>query len=309
MRGHGQTPVGIIPARAGFTSRTPARALSRGDHPRSRGVYVPPPAGHHRVPGSSPLARGLRGPGEAPGPPPRIIPARAGFTYAYAVNGVQMEDHPRSRGVYTALWGASTTTSGSSPLARGLPEGAEETDESDEDHPRSRGVYRQNRRKLCQVLGSSPLARGLQWARQRRRYGRRIIPARAGFTARDRTASGRWTDHPRSRGVYRGRMRVTSISRGSSPLARGLPTLRYPMSHGTWIIPARAGFTMRRPRRISGMRDHPRSRGVYATEFPLSTPAIGSSPLARGLHRHVHRQRHRSGIIPARAGFTSSPLQ
>ena len=29
----------IIPARAGFTSARGGRAVSRGDHPRSRGVY------------------------------------------------------------------------------------------------------------------------------------------------------------------------------------------------------------------------------------------------------------------------------
>ena len=71
---------GIIPARAGFTTRTSSKAWGPRDHPRSRGVYIVmfPDFGYGL--GSSPLARGLRqhggeGPGEG-----GIIPARAGFT-------------------------------------------------------------------------------------------------------------------------------------------------------------------------------------------------------------------------------------
>ena len=50
---------GIIPARAGFTTRPAGSRTGGGDHPRSRGVY--PTLGRHtdRVVGSSPLARGL----------------------------------------------------------------------------------------------------------------------------------------------------------------------------------------------------------------------------------------------------------
>ena len=53
-------PVGIIPARAGFTPPPWVTAAGPVDHPRSRGVYVRgrgSPAGGR---GSSPLARGLR---------------------------------------------------------------------------------------------------------------------------------------------------------------------------------------------------------------------------------------------------------
>ena len=50
---------GIIPARAGFTSQSGARADWTPDHPRSRGVYGRIDAARHRLPGSSPLARGL----------------------------------------------------------------------------------------------------------------------------------------------------------------------------------------------------------------------------------------------------------
>ena len=52
------------------------------------------------------------------------------------------------------------------------------------------------------------------------------------------------------------------------------------------------------------MRDHPRSRGVYAHPPRHSLLAGGSSPLARGLLIPNPSSGPRSRIIPARAGFT-----
>ena len=51
---------GIIPARAGFTSRLRRPTRQQPDHPRSRGVYCPSRATAEEQDGSSPLARGLR---------------------------------------------------------------------------------------------------------------------------------------------------------------------------------------------------------------------------------------------------------
>ena len=70
----------IIPARAGFTTRTDAAWRDSMDHPRSRGVYFE--AAFEVVPadGSSPLARGLRRTQKPTSPVGGIIPARAGFT-------------------------------------------------------------------------------------------------------------------------------------------------------------------------------------------------------------------------------------
>ncbi|ERH20503.1 hypothetical protein HMPREF1979_03287, partial [Actinomyces johnsonii F0542] len=69
------------------------------------------------------------------------------------------------------------------------------------------------------------------------------------------------------------------------------------------IIPARAGFTIRRASISRISPDHPRSRGVY--EFPsiLTAWNAGSSPLARGLHPAPGYGGPGDGIIPARAGF------
>ena len=71
---------------------------------------------------------------------------------------------------------------------------------------------------------------------------------------------------------------------GSSPLARGLPTITVSVTLGYRIIPARAGFT----------------------SFPSGSQrnGPGSSPLARGLPSQFHTVNRQNGIIPARAGFT-----
>ena len=71
---------GIIPARAGFTRWSAGRCRRRGDHPRSRGVYVHSGDPVRIGPGSSPLARGLLAAEPAHRRTGRIIPARAGFT-------------------------------------------------------------------------------------------------------------------------------------------------------------------------------------------------------------------------------------
>ena len=54
-------PIGIIPARAGFTVLGRGAPFLSPDHPRSRGVYPDGFCGQPEVEGSSPLARGLRG--------------------------------------------------------------------------------------------------------------------------------------------------------------------------------------------------------------------------------------------------------
>ena len=73
--------------------------------------------------------------------------------------------------------------------------------------------------------GSSPLARGLPGLSTGSKAEDRIIPARAGFTRRIPAATQANMDHPRSRGVYRRRIHVLGQFEGSSPLARGLPSV------------------------------------------------------------------------------------
>ena len=254
------------------------------DHPRSRGVYVPPMRRAWAGKGSSPLARGLP---EEPG----ILPETS-------------EDHPRSRGVYTMNSFDSRSAAGSSPLARGLPINEIPHPTDAVDHPRSRGVYTRKEKPGAALIGSSPLARGLRRRGRRLGGGRRIIPARAGFTRWSAPRRGAWWDHPRSRGVYEKGITPSSRGMGSSPLARGLQGGVLGELGDDGIIPARAGFTSSsRPRR-SRRSDHPRSRGVYTTMGAVRARAAGSSPLARGLLDGARGQERGVRIIPARAGFT-----
>ena len=212
-----------------------------------------------------------------------IIPARAGFTRTARQRPPTPRDHPRSRGVYKVMLMDDVVKDGSSPLARGLlskrppsgdtygiiPARAGFTTSLRRlrppltDHPRSRGVYSERRGATVFVSGSSPLARGLQPHRRKSHGSDRIIPARAGFTLRALPTRPLDGDHPRSRGVYKAASSTSHDSTGSSPLARGLHSLRVGRSPTDRIIPARAGFTLVSCRRAAGSRDHPRSRGVY----------------------------------------------
>ena len=135
-------------------------------------------------------------------------------------------------------------------------------------------------------------------------FPRRIIPARAGFTAHPSQPRNIGPDHPRSRGVYSTVIVEMSVVPGSSPLARGLLLRNYLRDFPWGIIPARAGFTLRRPVVFPYSQDHPRSRGVYTNTTTTQESDMGSSPLARGLHLDGADGLVCGGIIPARAGFT-----
>ena len=160
-RGDYLRSIGIIPARAGFTTGSRREGGSRTDHPRSRGVYLGGGVRLHLAEGSSPLARGLLSFHSHPVKSDGIIPARAGFTPNCISILFTGRDHPRSRGVYMIMGMDDETLMGSSPLARGLREGhgglamtmgiiparAGFTEATVSpfcwrgDHPRSRGVY------------------------------------------------------------------------------------------------------------------------------------------------------------------------
>ena len=103
---------------------------------------------------------------------------------------------------------------------------------------------------------------------------------------------------------------VRMFDQGSSPLARGLLVGGDAAAREYGIIPARAGFTLCGASDYEACEDHPRSRGVYRIAFRIFTLSAGSSPLARGLRKRPYLDENRTGIIPARAGFTmqATPL-
>ena len=254
---------GIIPARAGFTRACASQSGASGDHPRSRGVYWYENERGGGEFGSSPLARGLLVTFVTTWRPGGIIPARAGFTFHYQQEWKNLQDHPRSRGVYWGRRSLWPRLDGSSPLARGLRLGVDIDNFMGRiiparagftlhdgpntipcwDHPRSRGVYHKPRNTRACVVGSSPLARGLLRRVVHRVCDLRIIPARAGFTVEVELYVRFPQDHPRSRGVYARGDAQPVHERGSSPLARGLLIAAVTMGVAIRIIPARAGFT------------------------------------------------------------------
>ena len=152
----------IIPARAGFTAiRFPDVIFKDG---------------------SSPLARGLRGPRRTGRVRRGIIPARAGFTVRHHDIRVGQWDHPRSRGVYCPRAAGPEPPRGSSPLARGLQHIRRRDRPSRRIIPARAGFTRSRPTRKCEY-GDHPRSRGVYiHALIAKGYTPRIIPARAGFT-------------------------------------------------------------------------------------------------------------------------------
>ena len=134
--------------------------------------------------GSSPHARGTRGPSTATYGWSGIIPACAGNTMSRHFYAIDWGDHPRMRGEHVVITSANSALLGSSPHARGTPyapavymgctgiipacagntEFLTSLTDGRMDHPRMRGEHM----RLCQswgnATGSSPHARGTQLA-------------------------------------------------------------------------------------------------------------------------------------------------
>ena len=194
---------GLIPARAGTTSRAPHGHAASWAHPRSRGDHPTSRSNSTSRPGSSPLARGPHAHFCQPIIKTGLIPARAGTTRVLSPRRLRVRAHPRSRGDHTSLCSASLSVLGSSPLARGplhklhagdslaglIPARAGTThwlvlrSRGRRAHPRSRGDHRRCSTPPAIWLGSSPLARGphIRAGLLLRKHG--LIPARAGTTA------------------------------------------------------------------------------------------------------------------------------
>ena len=159
--------------------------------------------------------------------------------------------------------------------------------EGNPDHPRSRGEYDLQFKPVPGKQGSSPLSRGIHKVVFADSLKKRIIPALAGNTAGRALSAAVVTDHPRSRGEYVVAERLRSGDRGSSPLSRGIRTVKSHELPRRGIIPALAGNT-RKPRMKPPHRtDHPRSRGEYPNCPRRGRRCPGSSPLSRGILRRL----------------------
>ena len=254
----------LIPARAGNTKRRPLAGNRKPAHPRSRGEHLPPSSSTTESSGSSPLARGTQ--------------AFSTFTNTRTLA------HPRSRGEHSHAIIRGNLQFGSSPLARGTL--------------LVRGQW------LVPPPGSSPLARGtlLHGRHESRRV--RLIPARAGNTARSRRATRSGQAHPRSRGEHARKEHTNDAPPGSSPLARGTQIHGELVPFLFRLIPARAGNTTPGMLKLSPTTAHPRSRGEHSGPLWSRAHPRGSSPLARGTRSPTRGKLAAFRLIPARAGNT-----
>ena len=272
----------LIPAHAGKTTQGRRVMDTTAAHPRSRGENCRPSRRAVTTGGSSPLTRGKRTHSSARPTRVRLIPAHAGKTPRREAAALSRSAHPRSRGENLAMGSNACVAGGSSPLTRGkpplrplahrrirlIPAHAGKTYTAlkptglIEAHPRSRGENALAR------LGRG----GMRW----------LIPAHAGKTPwRMLLRLGRWA-HPRSRGENLGPSFVGCSRTGSSPLTRGKQWSGCSLCVSFGLIPAHAGKTSRRCRRVSPRRAHPRSRGENLLRWWASALKPGSSPLTRG---------------------------
>ena len=314
----------IIPARAGQTWLGQETQGVPADHPRACGANRPSAGRGWRRAGSSPRVRGKLGflvDGDFPG---RIIPARAGQTSRCTLTVASRPDHPRACGANLSTSSNSNSSAGSSPRVRGkrprardrvdrrriIPARAGQTSTAfapafaSSDHPRACGANARPTGHHDGLSGSSPRVRGKRCPAIRVVTRMRIIPARAGQTARSRCRCRTARDHPRACGANGHGQHVTVDVRGSSPRVRGKlrrPPAKTPV---TRIIPARAGQTSPPCRDCRAHPDHPRACGANRF-FPSAVVcAFGSSPRVRGKQRLTGRFRATVRIIPARAGQT-----
>ena len=177
------------------------------------------------------------------------------------------------------------------------------------DHPRACGANSFFLSSHVLGFGSSPRVRGKRVVRVPGRLPARIIPARAGQTARRCRAAPERPDHPRACGANGKAFHTEENLPGSSPRVRGKRVCRSPLEEPYRIIPARAGQTKRpiwpKPRRT----DHPRACGANMIARRPVGVDIGSSPRVRGKPGGACACLALVRIIPARAGQTHAPYQ
>ena len=192
-------------------------------------------------------------------------------------------------------------------------------------HPRACGENDAAAEGAWVPVGSSPRVRGkpVQVIPDIRLVG--LIPARAGKTTAPPGADAHSTAHPRACGENCHEDRRRSRYGGSSPRVRGKLGGVGHCPEAGWLIPARAGKTLRPPTSGRQRGAHPRAcgenrpRGDHEDSRPVAHPRacgenrtgvvrvvkrVGSSPHVRGKPAHAPVPAPPGGLIPARAGKT-----
>ena len=256
---------GLIPARAGKTSRRGASGRGTWAHPRACGENIAPGRVAARHSGSSPRVRGKRHVHKTCWQHVGLIPARAGKTARRSGSGRRRSAHPRACGENHGPACRSRANLGSSPRVRG---------------------------KLSRC--------GPSWR------ARRLIPARAGKTISDGLTAQVAGAHPRACGENLSWPSVMRGMMGSSPRVRGKRVGVERSVHGDGLIPARAGKTPKARPASTQSRAHPRACGENLIDNANPLMKLGSSPRVRGKRHEGVGGVNDDGLIPARAGKTSS---
>ena len=131
-----------------------------------------------------------------------------------------------------------------------------------------------------------------------------IIPACAGSTPYSSCCFFISQDHPRLRGEHFIKISLHQFDSGSSPPARGAPSLALHDFAHHGIIPACAGSTKENKSSFYENKDHPRLRGEHGCLFATLAARSGSSPPARGAPFRLDILPFGARIIPACAGST-----
>ena len=133
-----------------------------------------------------------------------------------------------------------------------------------------------------------------------------LIPARAGKTRGKASPLRAQPAHPRAGGENVVRENLCRNPSGSSPRGRGKHSNSGIRRHRLRLIPARAGKTWNHSTTTDTAAAHPRAGGENDLTEPIIELMPGSSPRGRGKHRRPSGQVNGPGLIPARAGKTSS---
>ena len=316
----------LIPARAGKTRPRTTSESSTGAHPRACGENSSPKGQSRRTLGSSPRVRGKRLDQTVGHQRPRLIPARAGKTLGGPGGGAADAAHPRACGENPSrvcTWSASR---GSSPRVRGKPDAWVFTHCSQRliparagktspmrwgpapqtAHPRACGENPNPTGSTWYPPGSSPRVRGKPRDVDRAPQAARLIPARAGKTDHIILVVDTHWAHPRACGENTPFEALTLSSHGSSPRVRGKPLVGDDVRDRGRLIPARAGKTQWVSPARSAPAAHPRACGENQVPVEIPLEKDGSSPRVRGKRRADDDAGDDAGLIPARAGKTST---
>ena len=236
----------------------------------------------------------------------RLIPARAGKTSHGPDHRLASTAHPRAGGENADRAIARAIAPRLIPARAGKTVPAGRSCERHKAHPRAGGENPTRKHTATSHPGSSPRGRGKLEVVSYVRIVVGLIPARAGKTITRTSSRSRRRAHPRAGGENVSWSSSPGSVSGSSPHGRGkLEVVSY-VRIVVGLIPARAGKTVPSQCKTCPRRAHPRAGGENRLARARGPASSGSSPRGRGKLVSKLRCAFNNGLIPARAGKTSS---